>query len=148
MVPTLSVIKKIYLEGSKHEHAIPNIEQRRKEVWEAHVRSVKIALDAGVKVGAGTDAGTGYGLAGNNALELEILVEDIGMKPMDAIMAATKVNSEIMKMDKDVGTLEVGKMADLIIVDGDPLKDIKILQDKARIKMVMIGGEPVVDRMS
>jgi len=147
MVPTLSVIKKIYLEGSKHEHAIPNIEQRRKEVWEAHIRSVKMALDAGVKVGAGTDAGTGYGLAGNNALELEILVEDIGMKPMNAIMAATKVNSEIMKMDKDVGTLEVGKMADLIIVDGDPLKDVKILQDKARIKMVMIGGEPVVDRM-
>jgi imidazolonepropionase-like amidohydrolase len=147
MVPTLSVIKRIYLQGSKHAQAISNIDQRRKEVWEAHVKSTKMAFEAGVKVGAGTDAGTGYGLAGNNALELEILVEDIGLKPMEAIVAATKLNSEIMKMDKEIGTLEPGKMADLIVVDGDPLKDIRVLQDKARIQLVMIGGESLVDRM-
>jgi len=147
MVPTLSVIKMIYLRGSKHAQAIPNIDQRRKEVWEAHVRSTKMALEAGVKIGAGTDAGTGYGLSGNNAMELEILVEDIGMKPMDAIVAATKVNSEIMKMDKEIGTLEPGKMADLIVIDGDPLKNIRILQEKARIKMVMLGGRSVIDKM-
>jgi imidazolonepropionase-like amidohydrolase len=147
MVPTLSVIKRIYLQGSKHAQAISNIDQRRKEVWEAHVKSTKMAFEAGVKVGAGTDAGTGYGLAGNNALELEILVEDIGLKPMEAIVAATKLNSEIMKMDKEIGTLEPGKMADLIVVDGDPLKDIRVLQDKARIQLVMIEGESLVDRM-
>jgi imidazolonepropionase-like amidohydrolase len=147
MVPTLSVIKKIYLQGSKHAYAVSNIDQRRKEVWEAHVKSTKMAFEAGVKVGAGTDAGTGYGLAGNNALELEIFVKDIGMRPMDAIVAATKVNSEIMKLDKETGTLELGKQADLIVVDGDPLKDISILQDKARIKMVMLGGEIMVDRI-
>ncbi len=147
MVPTLSVIKRIYLQGTKHATAIPNIDQRRKEVWEAHMKSTKMAFEAGVKIGAGTDAGTGYGLAGNNALELEILVEDIGVKPMDAIVAATRMNSEIMKMDKEIGTLEPGKMADLIVVDGDPLKDIRILQDKAKIKMVMVRGAPLVDRM-
>jgi imidazolonepropionase-like amidohydrolase len=52
-----------------------------------------------------------------------------------------------MKMDKEIGTLEPGKMADLIVVDGDPLKDIRVLQDKARIQLVMIGGESLVDRM-
>jgi len=147
MVPTLSVIKKIYLEGSKHAYAIPNIDQRRREVWEAHVRSTRMAFQAGVKVGVGTDAGTGYGLAGNNAFELEIFVKDIGMRPMDAIVAATKINSEIMRLDKEIGTLEPGKQADLVVVDGDPLKDISILQDKAKIRMVMVGGKAVVDRM-
>jgi len=147
LVPTLSVIKKIYLQGSKHAYAVSNIDQRRREVWEAHVKSTKMAFEAGVKVGAGTDAGTGYGLAGNNALELEIFVKDIGMRPMDAIVAATKINSEIMKLDKETGTLELGKQADLIVVDGDPLNDISILQDKAKIKMVMLGGEILVDRI-
>jgi len=98
-------------------------------------------------VGVGTDAGTGYGLAGNNAFELEIFVKDIGMRPMDAIVAATKINSEIMRLDKEIGTLEPGKQADLVVVDGDPLKDISILQDKAKIRMVMVGGKAVVDRM-
>lgn len=147
LVPTLAVIKRIYLQGGKHEYAISNVDQRAVEVWQAHVKSTKMAFEAGVKVGAGTDAGTGYGLAGNNAFELEILVEDIGIKPMDAIMAATKTNSEIMKMDREIGTLESGKIADMIVVDGNPLKDIRILQDKAKLKMVMLSGQIVVDRI-
>jgi imidazolonepropionase-like amidohydrolase len=65
---------------------------------------------------------------------------------MEAIMAATKVNAEIMDLDKQIGTIEPGKQADLIMVEDDPLKDISILTDRTKIKKVVLSGEVVVDR--
>lgn len=62
------------------------------------------------------------------------------MTPMQAIMCATKVNAEILKQESEIGTVEVGKFADIIAVKGDPLKDIAELQ---RVKFVMIGGKVV-----
>ena len=85
----------------------------------------------------GTDSGVGQ--HGSNAEELQLMVE-CGMTPMQAIVATTKTASECIHMQNDVGTLEPGKFADLLIVDGDPLDDIKILQDKARIALIMQGG--------
>jgi imidazolonepropionase-like amidohydrolase len=143
--PTLVTIKLMYEKGSTHPLKIPDYEERAKETWELHQKSVQMAHDAGVKVGLSTDANMGYDLMGNNAWELEILV-DLGMTEMEALMAATKVNAEIMDLDKDIGTLESGKFADLILVDGDPLKDITILNDESRIKLVMLDGDIVVDR--
>lgn len=144
--PTLVTIKKMYLKGSPIPGSIPDYEQRSKEVWELHQKSAKMAIKAGIPVGASTDANMGYDLMGNNAWELEILV-DLGMTTMEAIMAATKVNAEIMRLDKELGTLEPGKLADIIVVDGDPLKNISVLTDKTKIKLVMKEGKAVVDRM-
>jgi len=59
---------------------------------------------------------------------------------MQAIIATTKTASECIHMQKDAGTLEPGKLADLLIVDGDPLADIKLLQDEARLALIMQGG--------
>ena len=86
---------------------------------------------------AGTDAG-GW-VHGNNAEELQYLVE-AGMTTMQAIMAATSWAAECCGLEKEVGTLEKGKAADLIVVDGDPLRDITLLQDKGLIKLVMKEG--------
>src|SRR5207244_4508570 len=105
-----------------------------------HVESVGRALAAGVKVVAGTDAG-GHGHP-SNALEPALLVS-AGMTPMQALQAATGRAAECLGLEAEIGTIQKGKWADLVCVDGDPLRDITLLQDKRRIKRVIKGGVTV-----
>jgi imidazolonepropionase-like amidohydrolase len=100
--------------------------------------SLERARKAGVKIATGTDAGFWMG-HGENAKELAELVEG-GFTPMEAIVAATRVGAECLGLDGDVGTVEAGRCADLVIVDGDPLVDIRILQDGTKIVQVFKGG--------
>ena len=65
---------------------------------------------------------------------------ECGMTPMQAIVATTKTASECVHLQHDIGTLEPGKLADLLLVEGDPLGDIALLQDKARISLIMQSG--------
>jgi imidazolonepropionase-like amidohydrolase len=99
---------------------------------------------AGVRIAMGTDMGFEPHM-GTNAAELEIYVK-LGMKPMDAILAATRNAAEALKMGARLGTIEAGKLADLIAVDGDPLKDIRVLQKKQNIRLVMKEGKVYADR--
>lgn len=99
---------------------------------------------AGVKIAMGTDMGFEPDM-GTNATELEIYVK-LGMKPMDAIQTATKNAAEALKMEKDLGTIEPGKLADIIAVDGDPLRNIRCLQQKKNIQLVMKEGRVYADR--
>jgi imidazolonepropionase-like amidohydrolase len=69
------------------------------------------------------------------------------MSPMQAIQAATGWAAECVGLEEEIGTIRVGKLADLLVVDGDPLRDIGVLRDKARIKLVMKGGQAYVDRL-
>ncbi len=78
--------------------------------------------------------------------ELSRLVKEIGMTPMEAIVAATKTGAEVLGLEKELGTIELGKKADILLIDGDPLGDIKILQDKEKIVVVMKEGQIEVDR--
>jgi imidazolonepropionase-like amidohydrolase len=86
--------------------------------------NIKKAIAAGVKIAFGTDSGVSE--HGKNAHEFELMV-GLGMKPMDAILAGTKNASELLGLDKEVGTIEVGKVADLVAVEGNPLDDVKTL---------------------
>ena len=99
---------------------------------------------AGVKIAMGTDMGFEPDM-GSNAAELEIYVK-LGMKPMDAILTTTRNAAQALKQEKDLGTIEAGKLADVIAVDGDPLKNIRCLQDKKNIKIVMKEGRIYADR--
>lgn len=99
---------------------------------------------AGVKIAMGTDMGFEPHM-GTNGAELEIYVK-LGMKPMDAILTATRNAAEALKMDKDIGTLQAGKLADIIAVNGDPLKNIRCIQDKKNIQLVMKEGKIYADR--
>jgi imidazolonepropionase-like amidohydrolase len=99
---------------------------------------------AGVNIAMGTDMGFEPGM-GSNAFELETYV-GLGMKPMDAILTATRNAAKALKRDKDLGTLEAGKIADIVAVDGDPLADIRLLQERKRIQLVMKEGDIYIDR--
>jgi imidazolonepropionase-like amidohydrolase len=123
--------------------------EKSKSYLEAHIESFKRTLEAGVKIVMGTDCSAGgspgdFLRHGENAKELEAYVK-YGMTPMDAIVSSTKTCAEAFGLEKLIGTVEVGKFADLTIVNGDPLKDISILQEKARIWKVIKEGYIVVE---
>jgi imidazolonepropionase-like amidohydrolase len=99
---------------------------------------------AGVNIAMGTDMGFEPGM-GSNAFELEIYV-DLGMSPMEAILTTTRNAARALKMDNDLGTIQEDKLADIVAVDGDPLADIRILQERKRIQLVMKEGDIFVDR--
>lgn len=106
-----------------------------KDRWDTLTR----AHHAGVKIAIGTDSGF-WIYHGENATELEELVKG-GFTPMQAIEAATRVGAECLGLQQEIGTLEEGKLADFIIVDGNPLEDIRILQEENRILQVFKAGQ-------
>jgi imidazolonepropionase-like amidohydrolase len=97
-------------------------------------RSFKLALDGGVKIALGTDAGVMQ--HGTNAREFELMVK-YGMSPMQAIQAGTLSGATLIGTEADVGSLQTGKLADIVAVKGDPLQDITALQ---HVDFVMKGG--------
>ena len=126
-------------------HGTPHGRARAAALREHHIRSLRMALEAGVKVTAGTDEG-GWE-HGNNAHELGCLVE-AGMTPMQAILAATSVAAECIGMDAQIGAIAAGKRADLILVDGNPLDDVTILERGKAVKYVMKDGAVYLDKRS
>ena len=99
---------------------------------------------AGIKIAMGTDMGFEPHF-GTNSWELEVYVA-LGMTPMHAIQTATKNAAEAIKLGRDLGTIEAGKLADIVAVHGDPIADIRILQEKKAIHMVMKEGKVYADR--
>jgi imidazolonepropionase-like amidohydrolase len=111
-------------------------------VMERHKESVRQAHAMGVKIAMGTDCGTPFNIAGKNALELELLTQN-GLSTAEAIMATTCVAAEAIGIAEHTGTLEAGKWADIILVQGDPLADIRVLQQAERVICVLKAGQIV-----
>lgn len=139
LVPTFMVIK------LHAERGTPWARQKATSMLDDHRRTLEQAMAAGIPIAMGTDAG-GYG-HGHNAVELALLVEN-GMTPMQAIVASTSDAARLLEMDADIGTVAPGKYADLLVIDGDPLRDIAILDQQERIQMVMQGGRMHVNRLT
>jgi imidazolonepropionase-like amidohydrolase len=145
-VPTLSINWRIVTEGEKAGYP-PWAVTKGKEVWEITIKNIAKLYKAGLTIASATDFGGSPLLKmGTNAMELELLIKHCGFKPMDAIIAATRNGAKACGLENEIGMIEKGKLADIIIVDGDPLKDIKVLQDKNKIKMVMKDGKIEVKR--
>jgi imidazolonepropionase-like amidohydrolase len=136
LIPTLMVAHWVLDHG--REAGVPEASlQKGAELHSFHFDSIRRAVQAGVKIAVGTDA-LGA-MHGSNAKELELLVTEAGLTPMQAIVAATKTGAEVCRLGDRVGTIEVGKLADLVLVDGDPLDDICILQDRERLTVFKEG---------
>jgi imidazolonepropionase-like amidohydrolase len=123
----------------------PHVRERARALEEHHIASLRQALAAGVKIAAGTDAG-GHGHP-NNAIEIACLVR-AGMTPLQALRAATGWAAECIGRGDDLGTVEKGKLADLIVVAENPLPDVTILQHPQQIALVIKDGEIATDRLA
>jgi len=144
-VPTLNAVYQIVEYGE--EAGIPSYAVRKaRAAQEAHLESFDRAYKAGVKIAMGTDAGTPFNRQGENAIEVDLMVR-AGMKAMDAIVATTKTAAELLQWGDKTGTLEAGKWADVILVDGNPLDNVGILRQPDKISLVMKGGIVAASRM-
>jgi imidazolonepropionase-like amidohydrolase len=108
--------------------------ERQQAITDSHRRVFRNALDRNVKIAYGTDAGALP--HGDNAIDFARMVE-YGMTPAQALRSATATAAELMQLDEDLGTVEAGKLADLIAVEGNPLEDIGALWN---VRFVMKDG--------
>ena len=145
LVPTFTVLRKVVALGERVPSPVPEYMPRKaRALVEMQRASFPRALAAGVKIAMGTDAG-GFG-HGKNAGELKYMVA-AGMTPMQAIVASTQMGAACMGLD-DVGTLRAGMFADLLVVDGDPLEDVTVLEDRARLRLIMKDGGLIKDELA
>jgi imidazolonepropionase-like amidohydrolase len=139
----MSVLEAIVRHG-RSDGVLEASVRKAESVQSAHIVSLKRALAAGVICGLGTDyLSDPRSPMGANADELVNYVNKVGLSPMEALVCATRNNAMVLGLEDEIGTLEAGKQADLIVVDGDPLADIAVLRDREKIVEVYKGGEAV-----
>ena len=145
LVPTFTVLRRIISLSEENPSLMPEyMPPKARALLEVQVISLQKALKAGVKIALGTDLG-GFG-HGNNAGELAYLVE-AGMTPLQAITAATQMGARCMGLGDEVGVLRRGMLADFLVVQGDPLQDVRILQDRERLRLIVKDGQIYKDML-
>ncbi|MFC4552046.1 MULTISPECIES: metal-dependent hydrolase family protein [Halorussus] len=138
LVPTLSAPYRIVRNA---DHATEESLRKSSDVYERHIESFRRAVEAGVDIVGGTDAGTPFNYHGTNATELSFMVEH-GMDPMDAVVAMTGRAADEIGL-ADAGVLRPGAHADFLVLDEDPLANISTVRDP---EAVVKGGEVVSGR--
>jgi imidazolonepropionase-like amidohydrolase len=118
------------------------IREKMKAVQEDALLSVRRASEFGVPIAMGTDAATPYNYHGDNAMEL-VWMQEAGLSPMQAIVASTANAARALGWDSWLGTLEPGKVADLLVVAGNPLDNLRLLADRRHIELVFKDGQVV-----
>lgn len=110
------------------------------ETLDGGAESARRILAAGGRLGMGGDYGFAWNPHGDYAKELSFFVNYVGLKPLEVLKCATKTGAEILGRSDELGTLEVGKLADILVVDGDVVENIAILEDRSRLITVMQAG--------
>jgi len=108
---------------------------------EAAVTSMKAMLKRGIRVLPGGDYGFAWAPHGENAKDLEYFVKYLGMTPMEAIVSCTRWGGQMMMRGKELGEIRDGWLADLLLVDGDPVSNIAVLQDRSKLLAIMKDGQ-------
>jgi imidazolonepropionase-like amidohydrolase len=140
LVPTITTYDLIDRFGAQYGIPEFNLEKIRLAKT-GSFESVRIALAAGVKIGSGSDL-----LAQMQPYKtMELPLKTQVMTPMEAIVSATRTNAEIFRLQDRTGTIEPGKWADVIVVQGNPLEDINCLADKNNVKLVLKQGAILKD---
>ena len=138
-VPGLYFEKASVLRGE--EFQLPQaVIDGHQETLEGGSESALKILKAGGRLGMGGDYGFAWNPHGTYARELTFFNKDVGFSAMDTIKCATKTGAEILGRDGELGTLEAGKLADILVIDGDVLSDISILEDQSNFIAVIQGG--------
>ena len=124
--------------------ASPGMEDVFRNEISATAKMMREAYDAGVMLVCGSESGFALTPYGHwHGREMEIFVTELGLSPLEAITTATKNGAWAMRMENELGTIEVGKRADVLVVDGDPTRDITILNDKSKLSEVISRGQRV-----
>lgn len=149
LVPTLAIMhaSKLYFQGK--EGVLPYLKEKTERSYEAHYRSLEMARKAHITVGVGCDflGDAAFRCPYSEAtLELERLCV-AGYTPMEVITMATKVNARLLQMEDQLGTLETGKLADVLLVEGRPDEDIRVLRRSDHVKLVVQDGRIVKNAM-
>ena len=135
IVPTMVTYEAIYREGKRYgigDHQIQKIDLARQQ----SVQGLTYAYRAGCKIGSGSDL---LGdMMSQRAVELELKAQV--MTPMEVLLSATRVNAELFRMQDKIGSVEPGKYADLLVVAGNPLKNLRLLQNQDSLRLIMKGG--------
>jgi imidazolonepropionase-like amidohydrolase len=139
------VVPALYFEQASIEHGpeygMPQkVIDGHKETLEGGAESARMILRAGGRLGMGGDYGFAWNPHGTYAKELTFFVKYVGFSPLETITCATKSGAEIMGRGHEFGTLEPGKLGDVLVTEGDVLADIAILEDRARFIAVLQGG--------
>src|SRR5438034_7965640 len=135
LVPTMVTYEAIYREGKRYgigDHQVAKIDMARQQ----SVQGLTYAYKAGCKIGSGSD------LLGDMMTQRAVEFELKGqvMKPMEVLLSATKVNAELFRMHDRIGSVEPNKLADLIVVQGNPLKNLRVFQVQDNLRVIMKGG--------
>jgi imidazolonepropionase-like amidohydrolase len=143
LVPTLATVHRLAVEGHEWAASEATIERCKREL-EGRQRVVEEAAKRGVQIVTGSDAAArgGYGLLSTR--ELALLV-DSGLSTKQALAAATSVAARALRLDDHIGVVAPGKAADLLVVDGDPLTEIGLLQDRTRLRLILQAGDPLTN---
>jgi imidazolonepropionase-like amidohydrolase len=135
LVPTMVTYEAIYREGKRYgigDHQIAKIDLARQQ----SIQGLTHAYKAGCKIGSGSDL---LGdMATQRAVEFELKAQV--MKPMEVLLSATRVNAELFRMIDKIGSVTPGKYADLIVLEGNPLKNLRAFQNQDNLKIIMKGG--------
>jgi len=134
LVPTMAVYERIH-------NLRP--ESQTSMMYETIFGNIRKLYDAGLTLAVGTDTMGGIFPFGDSAEELELYVDKVGLTSQEAITIGTLNGAKVMGLEKQLGTIEVGKYADLIMVEKNPLQDISTLQDAGNVRLVIRNGEIV-----
>jgi imidazolonepropionase-like amidohydrolase len=142
LVPTLATYEALSEEG--RSYGVPeNVIRKIDEAREVGIRALRYAYEAGVRIASGSDL---LGpLQSRKARELEIKTEV--MSPMESLLSATKTNAELFGMENEIGTVQESKLADLLVVAGNPLENIAILQKPDNLRLIMKGGRMIKNEL-
>jgi len=152
-VPTLALVP-LSIERRKNDPAwsgqqLAKEDDKDAAIYQAMQKQIPLWKDAvkrGIKVAMGTDQSHRL-LVGENLVELEFMVKWLGMSAMEAIVASTSRAAECIER-RELGALAPGRIADVLVVDGDPLADIRVLQQRDRLHLIMKDGKPYRDALA
>ncbi len=145
MVPTNCIFPAM-LDDAGMRGAMPaHMRQRLTENHEAHTKAIRAAHRIGVRIAMGTDAGTPGNHHGQNTRECVLMVTEVGMRPQESIYCATLNPAKLLRQENNLGSLDIGKFADIVGCRADPLADITEL---TRIAFVMKGGTIYKDALT